>query len=238
MFLLRLFPAAVFSFLLGCASAQQVRVPTADELHELTLEELLEIPVETVRSVSEEERGPDDFLAAGALTGVRALDACFGTGTDGVDEYQLKAAFLAKFVRYVTWPAERMGADDAPLVVGVLGQDPFGGKLEAAFKSRKSDERPIVVRRFQTLEGLESAHVLFVPAGEAGRIAEILRQVKDAGQLLIGESGDFAARGGVINFYLDDDKLRFEINTESAKRQRLKVSSDLLKLARIVTDRG
>jgi hypothetical protein len=237
MFLLRPFPAAVVSLLLGCATTLHDRVPTVEELHELTLEELLEIPVETVRSVSEDARCKATLASGGVVVGVHAVEAS-GGAAEGVDEYQLKAAFLAKFVRYVTWPAERLGSDDAPLVVGVFGQDPFGDKLEAAFKSRKPDERPIVVRRFQGLEGLESAHVLFVPAREAGRLGEVLHTVKDASQLLIGESDDFAARGGVINFYLDDDKLRFEINTESAKRQKLKVSSDLLKLARIVSDRG
>ncbi len=237
MFLLRPFPAAVLSLLLGCVCAPEEMAPTADELHELSLEELLEIPIETVRSAREDSRCTTT-LAVGALVGVRALDAAGETGTDGVDEYQLKAAFIAKFVKYVTWPAERLGADDAPLVIGVFGQDPFGDKLELAFKSRKADERPIAVRRFQRLEELQGAHVLFVPARDAGRLGEILRSIPDTSLLLIGESDAFAARGGVINFYLDADKLRFEINTESAKRQKLRVSSDLLKLARIVSDKG
>jgi len=174
------------------------------------------------------------LVALLALVGL----ASAGTGVEGVDEYQLKAAFLGKFVKYVTWPAERLGEDEAPLVVGVFGQDPFGDKLEAAFKNKKADERPVLVRRFRELEGLTAAHVLFVPEREAEQLVGILRVVKDSGLLLVGESQDFAALGGVINFYLDGDKLRFEINAESAKRQKLKVSSDLLKLARIVTDKG
>ena len=174
------------------------------------------------------------LCALAVLLGV----AAGGSGAEGVDEYQLKAAFIGKFVKYVSWPADRLGPNDSPLVIGVFGQDPFGDKLEAAFKSRKSDERPVVVRRYQRLESLEAAHVMFVPAREAGRLGEILDSAKDGSLLLIGESEGFAARGGVINFYLDGDKLRFEINTESAKRQKLKVSSDLLKLARIVSDKG
>lgn len=164
--------------------------------------------------------------------------ASAGVGSEGVDEYQLKAAFIGKFVKYISWPAERLGDNDAPLVVGVIGQDPFGEKLEAAFKNRKSDERPVVVRRLPALQGLEAVHVLFVPDSGAAQLDEILRAAKNPGLLLIGESDGFAAHGGVINFYLDGDKLRFEINTESAKRQKLKVSSDLLKLARIVADKG
>jgi len=171
-----------------------------------------------------------------ALLGL--VSAGIGNGADGVDEYQLKAAFIGKFVKYVAWPPERMGSNDAPIIVGVFGQDPFGERLEAAFKNRKSDEHPVLVKRFSDLDAIGKAHVLFVPAREAGSLGEILRQTKESGLLLIGESEGFAARGGVINFYLDGDKLRFEINPESAKRQHLKVSSDLLKLARIVTDKG
>jgi hypothetical protein len=239
MFLFRLLPVAVVSvFFLAACMCGRSGAPTAEELHELTLEELLEIPIETVRRLSEESR----FLLPSPVPAVSAAASAFpaeaGVGAEGVDEYQLKAAFIAKFVKYVTWPPERLGGGDAPLVVGVLGQDPFGDRLEAAFKSRKAGERLVVVRRFSTPEGLEAAHVLFVPAQEASRLGDVLRSTRDAGLLLIGESTDFAARGGVINFYLEGDKLRFEINTESAKRQRLKVSSDLLKLARIVSDKG
>ena len=72
----------------------------------------------------------------------------------------LKAAFVAKFVKYVTWPPERQGTDDEPLVVGVFGQDPFGEKLEAAFKGRKASERRVWVRRFHSLEGIGRVRVV------------------------------------------------------------------------------
>jgi hypothetical protein len=222
--------------LAGCVSARG-GVPTADELHELTLEELLEIPIETVRRAATDSTTTHAAPVPAAI-GASWVESESGSGAEGVDEYQLKAAFVGKFVKYVTWPVERLRESDAPLVVGVLGQDPFGDKLEAAFRNRKSDERPVLVRRFTGIDGLAEAHVLFVPERETPRLGEVLRAVKDAGLLLIGESDGFAARGGVINFYLEGDKLRFEINTESAKRQRLKVSSDLLKLARIVVDKG
>jgi hypothetical protein len=222
--------------LAGCVSARG-GVPTADELHELTLEELLEVPIETVRSAATDSTTAHAAPVPAAI-GASWVGSESGSGADGVDEYQLKAAFVGKFVKYVTWPVERLRESDAPLVVGVLGQDPFGDKLEAAFRNRKPDERPVLVRRFAGLDDLAEAHVLFVPERETPRLAEVLRAVKDVGMLLIGESDGFAARGGVINFYLEGDRLRFEINTESAKRQRLKVSSDLLKLARIVADKG
>jgi len=175
--------------------------------------------------------------AARAAASALACLALLGNGGESIDEYQLKAAFLSKFVKYVTWPDERTTPPDAPFVVGVLGSDPFGAKLDDTFKSRKVDEHPIVVRRFGGLEGIEGAHVLFVPDREAKDLERVLALTAAAGVLLVGESDDFARAGGVVNFYVEGDKLRFEVNTDAAKRQRLKVSSDLLKVARIVTDK-
>lgn len=190
----------------------------------------------TPRRRRESEQGRGGWPSRLA-TGFVALLALAAGGGDGIDEYQLKAAFLSKFVKYVTWPAERTTPADAPFVVGVLGADPFGTKLDETFKGRKVGEHPIVVRRFAEPEGIAAAHVLFVPAREVKRLGEVTKATLGAGVLLVGESADFALDGGVINFTVEGDKLRFEINTDAVKRQKLKVSSDLLKLARIVTDR-
>lgn len=172
-------------------------------------------------------------LAVAALT----LLGLLANGGDGIDEYQLKAAFLSKFVKYVTWPSERTSPKDAPFVMGVLGTDPFGARLDETFKGRKLDDHPIVVRRLAGFEGIASVHVLFVPGRETKHLEQVIALTAGAGVLLVGESSDFALDGGVINFYVEGGKLRFEINTDSAKRQKLRVSSDLLKLARIVGDR-
>ena len=176
-------------------------------------------------------RGPWPLLLGllWLLAGARA--------TDGVDEYELKAAFLGKFVKYVSWPSERLAEKQSPLVVTVFGRDPFGKKLDQALKGVKVEEHPIEVRRVEKLEELRAAHVLFVPQLEAGRLEEILAATREASLLVVGESSGFAENGGAIGFYLEKEKLRFEVNLEAAKRQNLKVSSDLLKVARIVKDR-
>ena len=158
------------------------------------------------------------------------------TSSQGVDEYELKAAILSKFVKLVSWPEERL-PEKAPLVIVVFGEDPFGKRLEETFGKRKEEERKITIKRVTRPEDIGDAHVVFVPRGEAEHLAEILAKVRPTGSLLVGESEGFAARGGAINFYAEGDKLRFEINTEVAKRQKLKISSDLLKLARIVKDK-
>lgn len=176
-------------------------------------------------------------LALCALFGAALAGGGGPTGSaDGVDEYALKAAFLSKFVKFVTWPGERLGDKDA-LVLGVFGQDPFGKRLEELFEKRKEDERRVVIKRLTRLEELASAHVLFVPEREITRLKEILAAVSEASVLVVGESTDFAARGGAINFYTEAEKIRFEINPEAAKRHRLKISSDLLRLARIVKEK-
>lgn len=175
-------------------------------------------------------------LALWAALGVSLAGGGGASGADGVDEYSLKAAFLSKFVKLVYWPEERLG-EKAPLVIAVYGEDPFGKKLDEIFAKRKEDERKVSIRRLSKLEELDKVHVLFVPDTARERIDEVFKVTQQAGVLLIGESEGFAARGGAINFYTEEDKVRFEINPEAAKRQKLKLSSDLLKLARIVKDK-
>lgn len=175
-------------------------------------------------------------LALCALLGAAGAAGDALTKTEGVDEYALKAVFLSKFVSFVTWPAERRGEKD-PLVLGVFGQDPFGKSLEETFGKRKADEVRVVLKRVTKLEELPALHVVFVPGREEARVKEILATLREAGVLVIGESADFAARGGTINFYTEADKVRFEINPEAARRQKLKISSELLRLARIVKDK-
>ena len=155
---------------------------------------------------------------------------------EGVDEYQLKAALLGKFVRYITWPSDRLAPAGEPFVVAVLGRDPFGAHVDDTFKDRKVEGHPVVVRRIYDLEGLEKAHILFVPRSEAKTLDPVVRATRDAGVLLVSEVPGFALQGGVLNFYAEKDLLRFEINIDELKRQRLKASSDLLKLAKVVTD--
>lgn len=175
-------------------------------------------------------------LALWAVLGVSLAGGGGAAGAEGVDEYDLKAAVLSKFVKLVSWPEERL-ADKAALVIAVYGEDPFGKRLEETFAKRKEDERKVSIKRVTRVEDVAEAHVVFVPRGEVEHLPALLDRTKQAGVLLIGEADGFAARGGTINFYTDEDKVRFEINPEAAKRQKLKISSDLLKLARIVKDK-
>lgn len=146
-------------------------------------------------------------------------------------EYEVKAAFLYNFAKFIEWPGDKTGG---PLVVGVLGKDPFGPVLEQTIKGKSINDRPLAVRRFARLEELQPCHMLFIASSEDRRLEPIFKALAEAQVATIGETEGFARRGGTINFFLDGNKVRFEVNVEAVARARLRMSSKLLSLARIV----
>lgn len=156
----------------------------------------------------------------------------------GATEYQVKAAFLYNFARYVEWPAEAFPPSGQPFVVTVLGEDPFGPALDAVLKGRTIRDRNLSVRRAARLEDVGTSHILFIAGSEDEALARILRRLDAAPTLTIGESPHFAEQGGMVRFRKDRDRVGFEINVASTEKAGLRVSSQLLKLARIVGPRG
>jgi hypothetical protein len=161
----------------------------------------------------------------------------FPTAAKTSPEYQVKAAFLFNFTKYVKWPEKAFEGEDSPLVVAVVGKDPFGSVLDETLKSKSIGKHPLVIRRFSSVDRLDACHLLFVPASEADRVKKIVQHYEGSSTLLVGEPDGFSTNGGVIRFVLADKKVRFEVNTDAAKRARVEISSQLLKLARIVTDK-
>jgi hypothetical protein len=149
-------------------------------------------------------------------------------------EYQVKAVFLFNFIQFVEWPATSFPTAEAPIKIGVYGDDPFAGALEAAVHGEKVRQRSIVIERSSRLEALRECHVVFVCRSERESVGTILAVLGSRPVLTVGEVPDFARRGGVINFYLEGQKVRFEINRAAAQRSGLKLSSQLLSLARLV----
>jgi hypothetical protein len=146
-------------------------------------------------------------------------------------EYDIKAAFLVNFSKFVEWPEHGTDVRGTPIVIGVIGADPFGSKLDAIAGDRQVDGRPIVVRRFNSLDGAARCHILFVGAGSAAELAAILPRAGARGMLTVGDGPGFTARGGAIEFFVQDQKVRFAINLEAASAAGLKVSSHLAQLA-------
>lgn len=150
-------------------------------------------------------------------------------------EYEVKAAFVYNFAKFTEWAPGAFAGDDAPIVIGVLGEDPFGAALGRTVRGKTVKGRRLAVRRFSKAgDGLRTCHILFVSASESGRLASVFKHLQGEPVLTVGEIEGFGEKGGMINFVLDQHRIRFEINPEVAERAGLKLSSRLLKLARIV----
>ncbi len=150
-------------------------------------------------------------------------------------EYALKAAYIKNFAQIVKWPASAFSSPQAPLVIGVVGRDPFGG-LDGILRGQMAGNRNIEVRRVSAGDaaGLQSCHLLFVSFSEA--VANVGRAVQGRPVLVVAETPDSARAGGIIGFVTEDRKLMLEINNDAARQVRLTIPSDLLnlKVARIV----
>jgi len=149
-------------------------------------------------------------------------------------EYQIKAAFLFNFVQFVEWPEHAFSAPDAPIRIGVLGPNPFQGKLVSTVQGETVRGRPLAVEHSARLADLLDCHLIFVGASERAQLGAILNALAGRPVLTVGETPDFARRGGVVNFYLEGQKVRFEINRAAAQRQHLRLASQMVKLARLV----
>ena len=159
-----------------------------------------------------------------------------GSGADSTPtkEYQLKAAYLLQFVRFVEWPAGTFASDNTPLRIGVLGEDPFGGALDEMARGQTVRNRPIVVQRAQRGDDLVDCQMIYLGRSELDRVGNDLAIFSAHAVLTVSDLDHFASHGGDIGFYPDARKVRFEIAPANAQRHGLKLSANLLSLARIV----
>ena len=149
-------------------------------------------------------------------------------------EYQIKAAFLFNFAKFVEWPYKAFPNEISPLVIGVLGEDPFGHVLEELVENQTINGRKLVIKRFRRIEELKICHILFISPSEKKAVPEILASLKNRHILTVSDIDRFAARGGIICFVQQNSSIHFEINVEAAKTAELKISSKLLRLAQVV----
>jgi hypothetical protein len=153
------------------------------------------------------------------------------------EEYEVKAAFLYNFAKFVDWPPESF-PDPNSLKICVLGDDPFGGSLQTVAGEQVGGHKLQVVRMDSTSR-LAGCQILFISRSEREHIPQILAAIKGSPVLTVGDTQKFADDGVIINFILEGSKVRFEINTGSADRAGIRISSKLLQLAkRIVTAPG
>jgi hypothetical protein len=171
------------------------------------------------------------------VLGLGALSALVA-GEPPPREYQLKAVFLFNFAQFIHWPPAAFDSPTAPFVIGILGSDPFEGALDEAVAGEMVNGRPIQVRRFSRIEEGAAAHILFVDDSMRPTVDRVLGTIRARPILTVSDIPGFARRGGTVGFYFDGTKLRFEINQAEAQRNGLQLSSQLLKLARIVPSSG
>lgn len=151
-------------------------------------------------------------------------------------EYEVKAAFLFNFTKFVEWPHSAFGDEHTPLKICVLGESPFGKTLRALAGDEVVGRR-LLLAHPETLNALETCHVLFVSRSERDRLGSVLAGVRNAPVLTVGDTPGFVDQGGMINFVLEGSKVRFDINQEAAERAGLRISSRLLALAKHVKGR-
>ena len=151
-------------------------------------------------------------------------------------EYLIKAGFIYNFANLVQWPSNAFTQPDSPIVIGILGEDPFGTVLDRVLAGKKVNGRIFLVKRLKSASDLRECHIVFVSSSEMAHLGEAIHLVKGMPILTIGEIPGFAKRGGIINLFLEDNKVHFEVNVEAAKEADLNISSRLLALARIVQE--
>jgi hypothetical protein len=152
-------------------------------------------------------------------------------------EYLIKAGFIFNFAKFVDWPPTTFAQPDSPIVIGILGTDPFGAIIDQIVQDKKIGGRGFVVKRLKwgtDLKDLKECKILFVGASERIHIDELVQIVRGLPILTVGETPGFAEHGGVIRFVLEDNRVRFEVNVEAARQAGLTISSRLLTLARII----
>lgn len=150
-----------------------------------------------------------------------------------VGEYQVKAFFLYNFARYVEWPPQSFKASGDPIVICILGQNPFGGTLNQAIAGKLVEGHPFIIRQISDFPQNGTCHILFVNSTERKRFHMVAGRLKGSGVLSVGETHEFTADGGVISFKVQNGKVRFEIDVDAAVREHLRISSKLLSLAQV-----
>ncbi len=150
-------------------------------------------------------------------------------------EHTLKALFIYNFGSYVEWPPAAFSSDGRSFVIGVLGSSPVESTLREIAATKTINGRRIAIERFNSAAAVRPCQILFV-AGEVSPSEQqaAIQRLGDAPVLVVGESAGFAQRGAAVNFFIEANKIRFEINVDAARQRELKISAKLLALAKIV----
>jgi YfiR/HmsC-like len=168
------------------------------------------------------------FAGAGLLMGTQSLAA------DAPTENQVQAVFLYNFSRFVEWPPQAFAAPNDPFVIGILGTDPFGARLDEAVRNEQVNGHPLTVRRFRSVAEVNNCQILFVDRSESAQLGQILAALDHRSTLTVSQADGAAQRGVMIQFATENNRIRLRINVEAARASGLTISSKLLRPAEIV----
>lgn len=154
------------------------------------------------------------------------------------NEYQVKAAYLFNFAKFVEWPANTFSSAAAPLEICVMGLNPFGHALEDSIAGKTVSGRRLEISHKTDAAEARSCQIVFIAVSDKQRIRQILPQLSGASVLTVGDTLGFTDDGGIINFVLDGDRIRFETNLDAAERAHLKISARLLSVAKVVVGKA
>jgi hypothetical protein len=171
------------------------------------------------------------ILSIGIGPGLAAANPAHG-------EYEVKAAFLLNFARLVEWPAASFPSPHAPLVLAVLADDDVDDSIERGVRGKTVGSHPVHVVRISRSEDVAGSHIVFVSSGDRERNRRVFQAALGKSALTVGEASDFVQDGGIINFFIEDQRVRFAINRQAAENAGLRISSRLLRLARVVPSEG
>jgi hypothetical protein len=172
-------------------------------------------------------------LAAVMAVSLCVLNAAPGLGAEAMSEYELKAAFLVNFAKFIDWPEPAFASSAAALVIGVVGTDPFGSDLDEAIKGRQIGTHPIVAKRIDWRDDMSHFQLIFIGVSEKRSLSSILRRLDSSTAVTVSDIDHFCDAGGIIAFVAKNNQIRFEVNVEAAQKRNLKISSKLLSLALI-----
>lgn len=149
-------------------------------------------------------------------------------------EYQVKAAFLFNFTRFINWPPTAFNSPNAPFIIGIIGNDPFGSYIEEIVEGEKVGNHPIAVQRYHDAKDVVNCNILFININEPARVKEILSVIDQQNLLTVSDADNFTKLGGEVRFFKEDNKIRIQINLAAAKASQLEISSKLLRIAKIL----
>ena len=167
------------------------------------------------------------------------LTACLraARGAEAPSEYQVKAVFVYNFSHFVDWPPQAFSAPDQPFVIGILGDDPFGTRVDEAVRGEQIDRHPLLVRRFGSIGDIGDCQILYIGRSERARLPQILAALNHRSMLTVSDLDGSSQRGVMMEFLTENNRIRLRINVDAARAAGLTISSKLLRPAEIVSTR-